>query len=86
MNYNVLLPRNAILYSASPSELLEISNIDGRTNVNMRDQSRQMDAFHDVFETQVTFSFLNIIDALENLDSDFVQLKPEEQNIESLFF
>lgn len=84
LNYNVLLPRNAILYSASPSELLEISNIDGRTNVNMRDQSRQMDAFHDVFETQVTFSFLNIIDALENLDSDFVQLKPEEQNIESL--
>jgi hypothetical protein len=43
-----------------------------------------MDAFHDVFETQITFSFVNILDALENLNTDFQIAKAKNQDINSL--
>jgi len=85
MHYTVLLPEDAILYSASPSELLDpIIFEDRRFKVSFSDSNRQMDAFHDVFETQITFSFIGILEALENLDSDFIQVKAEKQDVESL--
>jgi hypothetical protein len=85
MSYSVLLPEDAILYSASPSELLNPIVFDNRRyEISFADTNRRMDAFHDVFETQITFSFIGILDALENLDSDFLQVKPEEPDINSL--
>lgn len=84
LKYSVILPEDAIIYSATPSELLTISSSRGRTNVTFLDTNRRMDAFHDVFETQVTFSYIDIFDALENLNTDFVQIRAERQDIESL--
>jgi hypothetical protein len=43
-----------------------------------------MDAFHDVFETQITFSFVDILEALENLNTDFQIAKAKNQDINSL--
>jgi len=85
MTYEVVLPEGAFLYSASPSDLLQpIVKENNRYHVKFKDTNRRMDAFHDVFETQVTFSFIGIIDALQNLNSDFVQVKPEQQSLDSL--
>ncbi len=73
LTYTVLLPQGAYLYSASPSDLVDISTSSGRWNVTFYSGDRQMDAFHDVFETQVTFSYVSAIEALENLNVDFQQ-------------
>jgi hypothetical protein len=73
LTYTVLLPQGAYLYSASPSDLMAISSSGGRWNVTFFSGDRQMDAFHDVFETQVTFSYVSAIEALENLNVDFQQ-------------
>lgn len=76
INYSAILPPGAYLYSASPSDLLNIETTDtGRWNVSFSDENRQMDAFHDVFETQITFSFVDILEALENLNADFQKNK-----------
>ncbi|OLS27847.1 MAG: hypothetical protein HeimC2_10430 [Candidatus Heimdallarchaeota archaeon LC_2] len=43
-----------------------------------------MDAFHDVFGTQITWSYLSILDALENLNTDFQVAKAKSQDIDSI--
>ncbi|MDH5646693.1 MAG: hypothetical protein OEZ01_11830, partial [Candidatus Heimdallarchaeota archaeon] len=84
-DYNIVLPEGAILYSASPSDqFTKTINEQGRINVNFNGENQRMDAFHDVFETQVTFSYFNVLEALENLDSDFVQIREEQESIDSL--
>ena len=92
LKYTVFLPSKAILYSASPTETMEpgttliatVGTTDGRWNITWTDYDRQMDAFHDVFESQITFSYLNILEALENLNTPFQVANPEEQDITDL--
>ncbi len=80
LSYSIILPPGSYLYSASPSDLLTIDKTsNGRWNVQFYDEDRRMDAFHDVFTTQVTFSFVDIITALENLNVDFQQQKVKQQ-------
>ena len=90
MVYTVLLPKGAFLYSASPTKSLDPSiqfsayvNNDGRYNITFADTNRQMDAFHDVFETQITFSYIGILDALDNLNSNFNVARAKTQDIQS---
>ncbi|MCY3411683.1 MAG: hypothetical protein INQ03_08640 [Candidatus Heimdallarchaeota archaeon] len=83
--YSVILPEGAYLYSASPSDLMIFGKTNtGRYNVTFVDKDRRMDAFHDVFETQVTFSFVDILEALENLNVDFQKDKVVVQQTEEL--
>ncbi|MHA2249516.1 MAG: hypothetical protein ACXAD7_04090 [Candidatus Kariarchaeaceae archaeon] len=85
LRYTVLLPNGAFLYSASPSDLLEISKTKtGRWNITFTDTDRQMDAFHDVFETQITFSFVSILEAIEDLDIPFELPQQDQQDIDEL--
>ena len=90
MAYTVLLPKGAFLYSASPTPSLEpgigldyFKNSQGRYNITFTDTNRRMDAFHDVFETQITFSYLGILDALENLNTNFEVAQAKTQDIQS---
>lgn len=89
LQYSVILPVGAYLYSASPSELLGndvnkgiSKTTTGRWNVTFTDSDRRMDAFHDVFETQITFSFISIIDAIDNLDTPFQVIQDQKQDLE----
>ncbi|MHA2252648.1 MAG: hypothetical protein ACXAD7_19955, partial [Candidatus Kariarchaeaceae archaeon] len=85
LKYTVILPDGAFLYSASPSDLLEISKTEtGRWNITFTDTDRQMDAFHDVFETQITFSFVSILEAIEDLDSPFELPQQDDQDIDEI--
>ncbi|OLS21256.1 MAG: hypothetical protein HeimC2_34010 [Candidatus Heimdallarchaeota archaeon LC_2] len=91
MTYTVLLPKDVFLYSASPTSALD-PNIEmtifetdqGRWNITFYDENRLMDAFHDVFETQITWSYVSILDALENLNTNFQIAKAETQDIDSI--
>jgi len=91
MTYTVLLPRDVFLYSASPTSALDpnivmtiFENNQGRWNITFFDEDRLMDAFHDVFETQITWSFVSILEALENLNTNFQVAKAETQNIDNI--
>lgn len=86
LEYNVVLPQGAIIYSASPSEMAEISvDPDGRKRVQFNDQNRQIDAFHDAWEVQVSYSFINVFEAIENLDVDYENIRVEQQTTQELF-
>ncbi|MHA2403333.1 MAG: hypothetical protein ACXADH_10120 [Candidatus Kariarchaeaceae archaeon] len=85
LKYTAILPKNAYLYSASPSDLLDISTTrGGRWNVTFTDEDRLMDAFHDVFETQITFSFVSILDAIEDLETPFQIPQQKDQDIDEI--
>ncbi len=85
LKYSIILPADAYLYSASPSDLMAISTTNtGRWNVTFTSDDRNMDAFHDVFEMQITFSFVDILEALENLNADFQKDRVEIQNTQDL--
>lgn len=91
MTYTVILPADAYLYSASPTPALDpnimmdiSTTIRGNWNITFSAKNRLMDAFHDVFETQITFSFVDILEALENLNTDFQTVKAKNQDIDSL--
>lgn len=91
MTYTVLLPKDTFLYSASPTSALDPNiqmdihkNIQGRWNITFLDKNRLMDAFHDVFETQITWSYVSILDALENLNTNFQVAKAKEQDIDDI--
>ncbi len=85
IDYNVVLPSDAIIYSASPSDLVTLSiDPDGRKRVRFIDTNREIDAFHDAWETQVSYSFVNVIDAIENLDVQFMNRRVQNRNINDL--
>ena len=74
--YSVILPEGAYLFSASPSDIMSIENSEGRLIVSFVNEDIQMDAFHDVFETQITFSYADILDILDDPDSSFQSPNP----------
>ncbi len=85
ITYAVVLPKGAIVYSASPSDLMKFERgEDGRKRITFRDELRQIDAFHDPFTLQVTFSFEDVLDAIENLNVEFEQFKVETLNQQEL--
>ncbi len=85
IDYNVVLPSRAIIYSASPSKLLNLTrDPDGRHRIRFVDTNRAIDAFHDAWETQVSYSFVNVLDAIENLNVKFFQYKVKQQNINDI--
>lgn len=85
IDYNVVLPSDAIIYSASPSDLVTLSiDPDGRKRVRFVDKDREADAFHDAWETQVSYSFVDVIDAIERLDVQFMNRRVQNRNINEL--
>ncbi len=85
IDYNVVLPSDAIIYSASPSDLVSLSiDPDGRKRVRFTDSNREIDAFHDAWETQVSYSFVDVIDAIENLDVQFMNRRIQNRNTQEL--
>ena len=85
IDYNVVLPADAIIYSASPSDLVKLStDADGRKRVRFVDKNREIDAFHDAWETQVTYSFEDVLDALNDLNTQFTQRRVENKNINEI--
>ena len=85
IQYTVILPAGAIVYSASPSDKMKfVTANDGRKEIIFTDTNRQIDAFHDPFTLQVTFSFYDVLDAIENLNSQFEHFKVETQNQQQL--
>jgi hypothetical protein len=86
INYNVVLPQGAIIYSASPSDKVNLSiDPDGRRRVQFVDFNRQIDAFHDAWESQVSYSFINVLEAIENLNVDFENVRIETRTTQELF-
>jgi heme/copper-type cytochrome/quinol oxidase subunit 2 len=85
MSYNIILPQGATVYSASPSDLYSKTLLsDGRKRISFTDQNRQIDAFHDMWECQVTYSFVDVLDAINDLNADFEHLRVETQTEEEL--
>ncbi len=85
IDYNVVLPEKAIIYSASPSEKVQLlRDQDGRKRVKFTDTNREIDAFHDAWETQVTYSFIDVLEAIEKLDTQFYQFRTKNRNINEI--
>lgn len=78
IQYDVIFPQGAIIYSASPSDKVHIStDSDGRRRVSFSDKDRQIDAFHDAWEMQVSYSFKDVFDAINDLDVSYENIKVE---------
>ncbi|MHA1911876.1 MAG: hypothetical protein ACTSYA_09290 [Candidatus Kariarchaeaceae archaeon] len=85
ISYNIILPEGATVYSASPSALYSKTLLsDGRKRISFTDQNRQIDAFHDMWECQVTYSFVDVLQAINDLNADFEHLRVETQTEEEL--
>jgi len=80
IEYNVIIPEGAILYSASPEEILTLSETpEGRRKCTFTDVDRQIDPYHDLFSTQVTYSFIDVIEAIENQSARFEHFRVETE-------
>ncbi|MHA2357398.1 MAG: hypothetical protein ACXABK_01340, partial [Candidatus Heimdallarchaeaceae archaeon] len=89
IEYTVIIPEGAILYSASPEAILTLSRTpEGRREITFKDYDREIDPYHDLFSTQVTFSFIDVIEAIENQSARFehfrVQTELTQEQITSL--
>ncbi len=87
--YTVILPQGALLYSASPESTLSLSKTpEGRKKVTFIDYDRQIDPYHDLFSCQVTYSFVDVLDAIENQSARFehfrVNTELNQQQISTL--
>ncbi|MCG3225694.1 MAG: hypothetical protein H7645_02140 [Candidatus Heimdallarchaeota archaeon] len=80
IKYTVIIPDGAILYSASPENILTLSQTpEGRRKVIFDDYNREIDPYHDLFSTQVTFSYIDVIDAIENQSARFEHFRVETE-------
>ena len=81
LDYQVVLPSDAIIYSASPSDNYAKSiDPDGRKRITFTDQDRQIDAFHDAWECQISYSFINIFEAINRID-DWEDIRIEQRQV-----
>ncbi len=81
IDYNVVLPQKALVYSASPSDLVtRTRDPDGRSRLRFVDKGRQIDAFHDAWEVQVSYSYVSVFEAIENLNVNYDNVKVEQKN------
>ncbi|MHA1407866.1 MAG: hypothetical protein ACTSSG_10890 [Candidatus Heimdallarchaeaceae archaeon] len=80
IKYTIIIPEGAILYSASPESILTLSKTpEGRRVVRFDDFDRQIDPYHDLFSAQVTYSFIDVIQAIENQSARFEHFRVETQ-------
>ncbi len=80
IKYTIIIPEGAILYSASPENILTLSQTpEGRRKVVFDDYNREIDPYHDLFSTQVTFSYIDVIDAIENQSARFEHFRVETE-------
>ena len=80
IKYTVIIPEGAILYSASPESILTLSQTpEGRRKVVFDDYNREIDPYHDLFSLQVTFSYIDVIDAIENQSARFEHFRVETE-------
>ena len=78
IEFTVIVPEGAILYSASPESILTLSQTpEGRRKVTFTDEDREIDPYHDLFSTQITYSFIDVIEAIENQSARFEHFKVE---------
>ncbi len=80
IEYSVIIPEGAILYSASPEDILTLTNTpEGRRKCIFTDVDRQIDPYHDLFSTQLTYSFIDVIEAIENQSARFEHFRVETE-------
>ena len=80
IEYNIIIPEGAILYSASPEDILTLSKTpEGRRKCTFTDLDREIDPYHDLFSTQVTYSFIDVIEAIENQSARFEHFRVETE-------
>jgi hypothetical protein len=80
IKFTVIIPEGAILYSASPEGILSLSQTpEGRRKVVFDDFDREIDPYHDLFSSQVTYSFIDVIDAIENQSARFEHFRVETE-------
>lgn len=80
IKYTVIIPEGAILYSASPESILTISQTpEGRRKVVFDDYNREIDPYHDLFSMQATFSYIDVIEAIENQSARFEHFRVETE-------
>jgi len=78
IQYTLILPEDSILYSASPESILTLGKTpEGRRKVTFTDYNRQIDPYHDLFSCQVTYSFIDVLDAIENESARFEHFRVE---------
>jgi len=78
IKFTVIVPEGAILYSASPESILTLSQTpEGRRKVTFTDEDRDIDPYHDLFSTQITYSFIDVIEAIENQSARFEHFRVE---------
>ena len=81
IDYNVVLPQKALVYSASPSDkVTRTRDPDGRSRLRFLEKGRQIDAFHDAWEVQVTYSFVSVLEALQNLNVNYDSVEVKQKN------
>jgi len=80
ITYTLILPEGSILYSASPEQILSLSKTpEGRKKVTFTDYNRQIDPYHDLFSCQVTYSFIDVLEAIENQSARFEHFRVETE-------
>ncbi len=78
IKFTVIVPEGAILYSASPESILTLSQTpEGRRKVTFTHEDREIDPYHDLFSTQITYSFIDVIEAIENQSARFEHFRVE---------
>ena len=86
IDYTVIMPEGAIVYSASPESYLILDGEgkllktpEGRTMIRFIHPDREIDPYHDLFSTQITYSFIDVFDAIEDLSARFEHFRVETE-------
>ncbi|MCE7741533.1 MAG: hypothetical protein GOP50_03655 [Candidatus Heimdallarchaeota archaeon] len=86
IDYTVIMPEDSIVYSASPEDYLTLDGEgklektpEGRTKIRFIHPNREIDPYHDLFSAQITYSFIDVIDAIEDLSARFEHFRVETE-------
>jgi len=80
ITYTVIIPEGAILYSASPEDYLNISKTpEGRKEVTFTVYDREIDPYHDPFSLQITYAFVDVLEAIENQSARFEHFRVQSE-------
>ena len=86
IDYSVVMPEDAIVYSASPEDYLVLDSEgqllktpEGRTKIRFVHPNREIDPYHDLFSAQITYSFIDVIDAIEDMSARFEHFRVETE-------
>jgi hypothetical protein len=80
IEFTVIIPDGAALISASPESIMTISQTpEGRKKITFTDMDRQIDPYHELFSSQITYSFFNVIEAIENQSARFEHFRVQTE-------